>query len=99
MAKDFARAFYNSKAWKDCKNTYSKKMLYLCERCGAPGLEVHHKIRITPENINNPEITLNFDNLELLCHKCHTQEHKREIRVSKLRYVFDEEGHVIPIDE
>lgn len=99
MAKDFAKVFYNSKAWIDCKNAYSKKALYLCERCGAPGLEVHHKIRLTPENISDPSITLNFDNLELLCHTCHTKEHRRERRVRADRYIFDEEGHVIPVGD
>lgn len=99
MAKDFAKVFYNSVAWRDCKNAYSKKVCYLCERCGAPGLEVHHKIRLTPENIDNPEITLSFDNLELLCHKCHTREHRKQPRVHKERFIIDEEGHVIPIGE
>ena len=99
MAKDFAKVFYNSKAWKDCKDTYSKKALYLCERCGRPGLEVHHKIRLSPENINDPSITLNFDNLELLCHTCHTKEHKREQGASDLRFIVDEYGHVTGIGE
>lgn len=99
MAKDFAKVFYNSKAWKDCKDSYSKTVFYLCERCGRPGLEVHHKIRLTPENISDPSVTLNFDNLELLCHTCHTQEHKREIRLSHARYIIDEEGRVTPIGD
>ena len=40
--------------------------------------EVHHKIPLTPENIYNPEITLNWDNLELLCSSCHSIEHNKK---------------------
>ena len=54
MAKDFAKAFYSSKAWQDCRNSYAAKRLHLCERCLArgiyrPGDIVHHVIEITPE--------------------------------------------------
>ena len=51
---------------------------------------MHHKIRLTPENINNPEIALNWENLELLCEACHHEEHKNGIR-----WRADGEGHVI----
>ena len=54
-----------------------------------PGTQVHHKIRLTPFNINNPEITLSYKNLELLCDDCHEKEHgKHEQRA-------DEFGHVV----
>ena len=39
---------------------------------------VHHKTYITEDNINNPDITLNWDNLECLCQTCHNKEHHRE---------------------
>ena len=54
----------------------------------VPGEEVHHKIRLTPENISNPAIALNWDNLELLCKKCHMEEHTRR------RWRADETGHI-----
>lgn len=47
----------------------------ICERCGAPARIVHHREYITPENINDPDITLNWDNLEALCQDCHNKEH------------------------
>ena len=53
---------------------------------------VHHKIELTPENIHNPDITLNFDNLQLLCRDCHAAVHKPE-----KRFKVDELGRVIPI--
>ena len=68
----------------------------MCERClkkglVVPGEIVHHKIRLSPENINDPSVTLNFDNLELLCRDCHGEEH----RTVEKRYLVDELGRVI----
>ena len=39
------------------------------------GYIVHHKSYIDMNNIYNPDITINFDNLELLCIDCHNKEH------------------------
>ena len=52
---------------------------------------VHHKIRITAENVHDPEITLNFENLELLCRRCHNDEHFANEDI----YFFDEDGNLI----
>lgn len=101
MAKDFAQGFYNSVAWKECREAYKRQQSYLCERCLAqgllvPGEIVHHKIRITPATIDDPAVTLNFENLELLCRKCHEQEHKRERgRMFDRRYTIGPDGSVI----
>ena len=54
----------------------------------VPGDEVHHKIRLTPENIKDPQVALNWNNLELLCKDCHNQEHRPK------RWRTDEFGHV-----
>ena len=81
MAKAFAKQFYSSKAWQDCRNEYAKRAHYLCENCLRrgiirPGEIVHHKIEIDPITIEHPEIALNFDNLELLCRQCHAEAHE-----------------------
>ena len=81
MAKPFARKFYSSKAWQDCRNEYAKRQAFLCENClkrgiYRPGEIVHHKIELDPITIEKPEIALNFDNLELLCRDCHAEAHK-----------------------
>ena len=67
MARDFAVRFYNSAAWARCRAAYALSVFGLCERCGEAGVEVHHKVYLTPENIDYPPITLGWDNLELLC--------------------------------
>lgn len=76
----WAKRFYGSPGWKKCRAGFAKSRAYLCERCLArglivPGTEVHHKIPITPDNINDDRITLNWDNLVLLCAACHDAEH------------------------
>jgi hypothetical protein len=55
---------------------------------------VHHKTYITPTNINNPDITLNFNNLEFVCHDCHNEEHLKA-RVIERGLKFDEDGQVV----
>lgn len=80
MAKEFAKAFYNSGAWQDVRDIRIGMDKGFCQLCGMPGNEVDHIVELTPENINNPEITLNLDNLQTLCHKCHTKKTNREHR-------------------
>lgn len=94
--KEYASAFYKSKAWQRCRDGYAKSVGYLCERCMRHGIYkhgdiVHHKKYITPENISDPDITLNWDNLELLCRECHAEEHGKKQK----RYKVDEYGRVI----
>ena len=75
MAKDYAKSFYSSKRWKNTQAAYMASQNYICERCGNMARIVHHIKYITPNNIQDPNITLNWDNLEALCMDCHTREH------------------------
>ncbi len=96
MARDFAIKFYNSKEWKKCRESYINNTVdKLCERCGEPGEEVHHIIYLTPENINDPYVTLSWDNLELLCSSCHSKEHNKKYDVVREVVMFDEKGDLI----
>lgn len=90
----FAHAFYSTPQWISCRKAYAASKGYLCERCLAkglyvPGEQVHHKIRLTPDNLSDPSIALNWENLELLCSSCHQEEHK-----GKKRWRTDEAGRV-----
>lgn len=94
--RDFAKSFYTSYAWEQTRKAYAKKARGLCEVCAAkglivPGEIVHHKIHLSPQNINDPNITLSFDNLQLVCRACHAEIHERQ---RKRRYTVDENGHV-----
>lgn len=80
MATEWASQFYGSTHWKKCRSGFISYKRGLCERCLAkgivkPGRHVHHKIRLTAANITNPDVTLNWNNLELLCEECHEEEH------------------------
>lgn len=99
MRNDF-QTFYGTIAWKECREAYKKRAQGLCERClkagiYTPGEIVHHKIELTAENVADPSISLNFDNLELLCREHHAAAHKAAPR----RYVFDEMGRILPMGE
>jgi len=89
------RWFYDSKQWRKVRELYKKQQLGLCERCYKRGNEVHHKIYLTPENVHDPKIALDFSNLELLCTKCHNEEHKRSGKVTRDDLEFDSDGFVI----
>ena len=87
--------FYRSKAWQHCRNAYIRKVGGLCERCMKKGLYVpavvvHHKTKLTPENVGDQSIALNPDNFEALCWSCHEKEHKGRQR----RYTVDAMGRV-----
>ena len=82
MAQLFALEFYNSKAWKDLRNLLIIERGGKCERTGkvyidTSKLVAHHKIELTPDNINDPSITLNPDNIEIISIDEHNKEHKR----------------------
>jgi 5-methylcytosine-specific restriction endonuclease McrA len=84
--------FYKSKAWLVARNLKTNATLGKCERCGAIGEEVHHKIRLTTENVVDSNISINQENLELLCKDCHNDEHER---FKKKEVIFDKYGNFI----
>ena len=87
--------FYKSPAWLAARELKIMSVNGLCERCGLVGIEVHHKERLALDNVNDPSISLNQDNLELLCRECHNREHKRfskEVR-------FDSDGNLLNLEK
>jgi hypothetical protein len=93
--KPFAKKFYHSKVWRKCRASFIKYRLGQCERCINPGQIVHHKILLTPNNIDDPEITLNFRHLELLCQDCHNKEHHAKHSVVAEGLMFDSTGQLV----
>lgn len=97
MANKLTEGFYKTAQWVNCRNSYAKSVGGICERCYKDGIIkhgeiVHHKIHITPENVHNPEITLNFANLELLCRDHHAEVHKKQQK----RFLVDTDGKIRP---
>lgn len=94
--RDFATTLYKSKRWQETREAYAKSVGYLCERCLArglivPGEIVHHKIHVEPWNVNDASVTLNWDNLQLLCRQCHGEVHSES---EDRRYKCGEDGSV-----
>ena len=66
----------------------------LCQICMSKGLiepavHVHHVKPITPDNVDDPRITLDMSNLMALCEECHANQHRKK------RWRVDETGRVI----
>jgi len=100
MARDFAKPFYNSKAWQKCRAAYiaERKAIDggLCETChDRPGYIVHHRIELSPENIDNPDITLNHRNLKYDCQRCHNKENPKDDVPGLVEYDFDDNGEMV----
>ena len=97
MAKEFSRKFYNSSSWVKTSKAYKEHKYNICEKCGEIGEEVHHIIPLTPSNINNPEISLSWDNLMLLCRSCHELiEEKAKATIDGI--MFTEDGQVMEVE-
>lgn len=92
-SNDEIEAFYTRQAWRKCRASFLQKRRGLCEICMKNGMivpaeHVHHKVPITPENIRDPSVTLNHENLMALCESCHQKAHRKK------RWRCDPDGHV-----
>lgn len=95
MAKNNAiRKFYKSDRWKVARAIKIASVNGLCEECGRVGNEVHHIIHLTPDNVSDPTISVNQENLKLLCNECHNKVHGRF--QGRAKYYFDEDGNIFP---
>jgi 5-methylcytosine-specific restriction endonuclease McrA len=83
--------FYKSDTWKLAREIKIRQANGRCERCGAIGAEVHHVIRLNQDNVGDASVSINPENLILLCKDCHNKEHKRFGCNNK----FDENGNLI----
>ena len=101
IMKEYSKAFYKSAAWQHCRESYIKSVGGLCERCLSrglivPGYIVHHKCYLTPDNIHDTSVTLNWDNLEYLCHDCHNAEHLGEKIEKRYKISVDGKCEILP---
>ena len=86
--------FYSRRVWRECRASFLASKGGLCEACLAKGIykhatQVHHKIVITSDNVNDPAVTLNHANLMALCDECHQEQHR------KTRWRCDAFGRVL----
>lgn len=104
MAKEWAKSFYNSKQWERCRESYRQKRIRIdggiCEVCRKNlGYIVHHKITLTPENITNPEVSLNHELLSYECKECHDEHEGHGVgrKGTGLLVSFDKNGQPVPV--
>ena len=100
----YASRFYKSQRWRDTREGYLSSVNHLCEKClemgrYTPAVIVHHKVYISERNINDPNITLNWNNLEAVCRGCHAVIHEntykeRDNAKNKKRYFVEKNGYV-----
>ena len=74
------RGVLKTAAWLRCRKMYLRRNP-LCNRCGEPASHVHHIV----DRSERPDLTLSSDNLEPLCHSCHSKE-TRKRQVSGRRF-------------
>lgn len=100
MAKAWAKAFYNSGQWRAVRELALRRDGFSCQECGARAEEVHHEIELTPQNINDPRISLNLNLLHSLCGDCHkaiTKKQKGFVNEDcDDEFYFDERGQLVP---
>ena len=88
--------FYKTTTWQRCRAYIMSRDQGLCQDCLKSGRitaaeEVHHIVELTPENVTDPDVALNENNLISLCRECHRSRHGARHR----RYKLDELGRVL----
>jgi len=79
MAQDFARKLYTSKAWIELRRNLIIERGPICQKCNTLMIDTskligHHTERLTPLNVNDPNVALNPKKIEIVCLMCHNKE-------------------------
>lgn len=93
------KQFYNSKEFYDFKTLLMHKRVneygeLLCEECGKillhryDTIPHHYQIPLTNENVNDRNISLNEDNIQIVCFNCHNKLEKRFCKVDRKVYLI-----------
>lgn len=90
---DKLHRFYTTKAWRDLAYALKIKVNGTCNRCGHNVIDFkyligHHKIELTEDNVEDVSVSLNPDNVEVICHSCHNKEHRRFGHKQKVYIVY-----------
>jgi hypothetical protein len=76
------QTFYASSRWRKLRDVIIAERDPMCAKCGKViadplDCELDHIHDLTPENVTDTTISLNPDNIQILCHSCHDQKHNR----------------------
>ena len=100
MAKEFAKPFYNSKQWINCRKSFISYRITIdggmCEHCKESlGYIVDHIEELTPDNLNDPNISLSHNNFQYLCIECHNRKTFGSGEVVREGLMFDDNGELV----
>lgn len=75
-------SFYKSDKWIQFRLAYIGEHDPICKDCGkiiveSKQLHLHHIEELTLENVNDACVSLNPENIVVLCHDCHNKRHHR----------------------
>lgn len=76
----FIKHIYNTKKWKDLRNSYIEAHP-ICEICGEnEATQVHHIVKFSSGKSNKEieKLAYDYDNLMALCKNCHLSKHKKD---------------------
>lgn len=72
--KKVGHPFYGRGKWRSVRDAYLRTVHYVCELCGKPAEQVHHKEPLKEgDYFVNYEKCYGFDNLQALCRDCHNK--------------------------
>ncbi len=82
---DKVHKFLCSKPWRDLSYNLKIQAGGKCSRCSYQVIDTkdfkyligHHTIELTEDNVDDPNVSLNPDLIEIICHNCHNKEHRR----------------------
>lgn len=88
MSTGILHSFYNSKQWLVFREQYilehtKQNSGVICSKCKkhifvSADIQLHHTpVELSESNYNDVNISLNPDNIELICRSCHNKEHGR----------------------
>lgn len=67
--------FYSSGKWRTVRDAYMRTVHWVCEECGAPAEQVHHRDELKDEDyFVNYDKCYGFANLIALCRDCHNKK-------------------------
>ena len=79
---DRLHQFYTSKQWRELSYNLKIERGGKCDRTGETFIDMsqliaHHKVELTEDNIDDPNIALNPELIEIISFKEHNKEHRR----------------------
>lgn len=82
---DKVHQFYTLKPWRDLSYNLKIAAGGKCNRCDFQVVNKedfkyligHHKVELDESNVDDPQVSLNPELIEIICHRCHNKEHRR----------------------